>query len=164
MAPVNRKAGVVKWKGMRNDGMAQTDRLAELERRMNTMEPTLRRIDNEFFNHDGGKGLKTIVLEHFAADDREHKLEKEFRDQRDRELKDAVDKHNRRIMAAIAFIGLVLAALQLYIDWSHRAINHGLFDSKPKITAPRTTGQVFTAHTAQDATNVPPSQRSKYGR
>ena len=108
----------------------QDEKISELEKLVSAMQPTLRRLDNEFFNHDGGLGLKTIVLAHISAED-------------------AVYKHNRLIMAAIAFVGLVLAALQLYIDWSHHATNHGLFDSKPKITAPRTTGQVYNAHNNQ---------------
>ena len=127
----------------------QDEKISELEKLVSAMQPTLRRLDNEFFNHDGGLGLKTIVLAHISAEDARHAAEKVFRETRDAELKDAVYKHNRLIMAAIAFVGLVLAALQLYIDWSHHATNHGLFDSKPKITAPRTTGQVYNAHNNQ---------------
>ena len=50
-----------------NRFLGQDQKLTSLEAKISAMEPTIQRLDNEFFNHDGGDGLKTIVLKHIAA-------------------------------------------------------------------------------------------------
>jgi len=64
-------------------------------------------------------------------------------------LKEAVDKHNWRIMFAVALVGLILAALQLWIDGRNHQRNGSLH--QPSVTAPTTKGQIDTAHNQQDA-------------
>lgn len=84
------------------------NRLTSLEKRTGKMEtgmaalaPTVERLDNEFFNHVGSEGLKTIVLRRFAADDQRHKSDKEFRELRDKETKEALLAHEKVIKNAL---------------------------------------------------------------
>ena len=49
-------------------------RFSALDVKVATVEQIAVRLDNEIFNHDGGDGLKTIVLKRFAAEDREKKV------------------------------------------------------------------------------------------
>ena len=102
--------------------MAQDEKISELEKTVSAMVPTIERLDNEFFNHDGGPGLKTIVLKHIAKVDARDEAMREFHNKRDQEIKDALalrdseaTRRNNRIMAWIAFIGLCVAALTLVI-------------------------------------------------
>jgi hypothetical protein len=76
-------------------------KVGELEKDAAALTPIVARIDNEFFNHVGSKGLKTIVLERFAADDQRHKSDKEFREQRDKETKEALLAHEKIIKTAL---------------------------------------------------------------
>jgi len=50
-----------------NSGFVTYKDFAELSKDVSTMKPTVERLDDEFFNHDGGPGLKRIVLEHIAS-------------------------------------------------------------------------------------------------
>ena len=77
------------------------DRVAELERTMTTMQPTLNRLDNEFFNHNGDKGLKTLFLEDMAAREAIRK---------DRETREARSDKQRSNRVAIAAILAVLVS------------------------------------------------------
>lgn len=71
-----------------------------------------------------------------------------FHNKRDKELKEAVNQHNWRIMFAVAIVGLILAALQLYIDnRNHRP--DGTLLIPHHITSPKTSGQTYTAQTNQ---------------
>ena len=79
--------------------LAQDEKISDLEKAVNTMSLTLARLDDEFFNHDGGDGLKTIVLKRFAADDQRHASEKEFRELRDKEAKDRIEATQAKIKA-----------------------------------------------------------------
>jgi hypothetical protein len=76
-------------------------RFSALETNVAIVTQTANRLDNEIFNHDGGDGLKTIVLTRFAADDQRHKSEKEFREQRDKETKEALLAHEKVIKTAL---------------------------------------------------------------
>jgi hypothetical protein len=76
-------------------------RFSALDVKVATVEQIAVRLDNEIFNHDGGDGLKTIVLKRFAAEDREKKVEKEFRDLRDKETKEALLAHEKIIKDAL---------------------------------------------------------------
>jgi hypothetical protein len=76
-------------------------RFSKLETTLATTVSIVERIDNEFFNHVNSKGLKTIVLERFAAEDREKELDKKFRDLRDKETKEALLAHEKIIKDAL---------------------------------------------------------------
>ena len=59
-----------------------------------------------------------------------------------RVLKEAVDSHNWRIMLAVALVGLVLAALQLGIEWGHHRTNGSILHHSQ-------VGEVYNAHNNQ---------------
>ena len=105
-------------------------RLGELEKTVNGNLPTIARLDNEFFNHDGGDGLKTIVLKHIARVDQREASEREFHNTRDQEIKDALQKANRSVMAWLAFSTVMVSAMALlfgifvYLE-GHRQLKSG---------------------------------------
>ena len=76
-------------------------RFSRIETTLATTVSIVERIDNEFFNHINNKGLKSIVLERFAADDQRHKNEKEFRELREKETKAALLTHEKIIKDAL---------------------------------------------------------------
>ena len=117
------------------------DKVGELVERIAPMEKTLDRLDGDFYNH-GKDGMKTQFT-NFVT---EYRTEQSI-------LKSAVDKHNWRIMFAVALVGLVLAALQLFIDSRNHQRNGSLH--QPSITAPKTTGQIDTARNQQETLNAP---------
>ena len=95
------------------------------------------------------KPLKDAVTNFRTLDKNVNDFMTENRTER-RMLKEAVDKHNWRIMAAVALMGLLLAALQLWIDGRNHQRNGSLH--QPSVTAaPTTKGQIDTAHNQQDA-------------
>jgi hypothetical protein len=75
--------------------------IMRMEGRMGKAESVIEHIANEFFNHDGGPGLKTIVLARFAADDQRHRSEKAFHELRDKETKEALLAHEKTIKTAL---------------------------------------------------------------
>ena len=57
----------------------ESQRFREMEVKMAAMEPKLNRLDEEIFNHEGVKGVKTIVLEHIATTkNRDDEIEKKL--------------------------------------------------------------------------------------
>lgn len=123
-------------------------RFTTLDQRVTTIEPMVERLDEEIFNH-GKDGLKTIVLKHIAhVDTLEAERDKTFKQERD-DVKTALEKHNNRVMLWIALLALLVALMQLGIEWSHRSTGHTLFD-KPRIIQP-TKGEIQNARSQQDA-------------
>ena len=85
--------------------------------RLSALEPTFKRLDNEFFNHDGGKGLKTIVLEHISAVNQRNVSETEFHNRRDQEIKNALQEHNRRADRRMNYLSILLVACGLALSY-----------------------------------------------
>jgi len=115
---------------------------------MATIQSVVERLDDEIFNH-GREGLKTIVLKHIEhVDTLEAERDKTLKQERD-DVKSALERHNNRTMFFIGVLALLLALMQVAIEWSHRTTGHTLFD-KPKITQP-TKGKLQTARQTQNA-------------
>ena len=112
------------------------NRMLAMEGNMATLTPTVERLDNEFFNHDGGKGLKTLFLEH-AAEQRQFRI---MREEADRKANDAANRRSNIIIACMAVLGALLSLL-LYL--------HTIEDTRkgllkiPHIYAPAPLGQVY---------------------
>ena len=126
------------------------DGFKELRDRVAAMEPTLDKLSNEFFNHDGGDGLKTIVLKHIARVDERAAVEKEFREKRDAEIKAALEKNNNRVMGWLGFIGVLFAGLTLLLGVlafleGNRQVKNGTLH----LPQHQATGETQNAHNQQ---------------
>jgi hypothetical protein len=115
------------------------DKFTALETKMATVLPMVERLDEEIFNH-GKDGLKTVVLKHIEhVETLEAERDKSLKQERD-DVKSALSRHNFRVMLLVGIFALLVALMQLAIEWSHRSTGHTLFDH------PKTTGQLLTAH------------------
>ena len=103
--------------------MENGERFGRLEERMDNVEKAVTNFRN----------LDKNVTEFMAT----YRAQKEV-------LKDAVDKHNWRIMLVVALVGLVLAVLQLAIEWGHHRPS-GTLLNPPKIFTPKTHGELYHA-------------------
>jgi hypothetical protein len=98
--------------------MAQDEKISSLERAVSALTPTVDRLADEFFNHDGGDGLKTIVLKHIAKVDARDEAEANFRNTRDQEIKNTLALSNQRTsrwMLIVAALSLIAAVAGVYI-------------------------------------------------
>jgi hypothetical protein len=125
------------------------NRMLSMEVDLATMTPTVDRLDNEFFNHNGEKGLKTLFLEHAA----EQRQVRAMREEADRKANEAANRRSNVIIACMAVLGALLSLL-LYL--------HTIEDTRkgllkiPHLYAPAPLGQVYAkSETAPQDAGLP---------